>query len=221
MAYNLDYIPGQSEAVTDQEIDAIAISTPTFFEIEPNEPWPFILADVSITNGSTTLILGTDYTLIPNAKYTEREASLSGKTIYSGLTIINATYAGIPLYVTALNFGTYTSNNAVREYVESGGFAKVLWTGPLSVVSTPTSLGGGEAFSDWSRIEVHFSTTSDSDTANKEPHTISIGLGFSNKIIVHGGTGDMRFEQLTDTTFQLGLKTVLAGNIQRIIGIKL
>ncbi len=117
--YNLDYQPGQSEVVTGQKIEAIAINTPTFFEIEPGEPWPFILADVSITNGTTTLIRGTDYTLIPNTKYTAREAvnGYSGKTIYSGLTIINATYAGIPLYITALNFGTYTSNNSVREYL--------------------------------------------------------------------------------------------------------
>ncbi len=220
--YNLDYQPGQSEVVTGQEIEAIAINTPTFFEIEPGEPWPFILADVSITNGTTTLIRGTDYTLIPNTKYTAREAvnGYSGKTIYSGLTIINATYAGIPLYITALNFGTYTSNNSVREYIDEriGGETKVLWTGPLSVVGVTASLDTGEKFSDWDMIDVEFNMNSDANLFFTTPISMSI---VEATIRSWGNSGYITFQKLSDTTFQINGKTVASGNISRIIGIKL
>lgn len=99
------------------------------------------------------------------------------------------------------------------------GTTKVLWTGPLAVVSTPASLDGAEKFSDWDRIEVHFSLFSDTSTFAKTPFTVDFNL--LNDINAYSDTGVLVFNKLSDTSFQINTKTVALGNIQRIIGISL
>ena len=96
---------------------------------------------------------------------------------------------------------------------------KVLWTGPLSVITTPTSLDGGEKFSDWDRIEVHFNMFSDTSNSGRVPMTVSsIGL---TDVYCYSDLGRLVFLKIDDSTFELAQKTIALGNIQRIIGISL
>lgn len=99
------------------------------------------------------------------------------------------------------------------------GRTKVLWTGPLSVVSTPTSLDGGEKFSDWDLIEIDFNVISDTVLTNVTSQTQRQQNFFRQD--AYSDSGVLRCEKVSDTTFQIGFKTVVAGNISRIIGISL
>ncbi len=100
---------------------------------------------------------------------------------------------------------------------------KVLWTGPLSTVSTPTSLDAGEKFSDWDIIIVTFNLRNNTDVSQVTPLPIFRSLGF-NQVALYTAVGDgskMRVYLSSDTTFELVDKTVTQGNISRIIGISL
>lgn len=105
----------------------------------------------------------------------------------------------------------------VKSYTK--GFTKVLWTGPLFVVSTPTSLDGGEKFSDWDMIIIEFNFNSDVAIGGGTPFTQLESLlgnldGWSD-------TGKIRYHPIDDTTFEISIKTIAAGNISRIIGVSL
>lgn len=106
------------------------------------------------------------------------------------------------------------ANTAYKDRVKT----KVLWTGPLSVVSTPTSLDGGEKFSDWDYVFIDVNLISDvnmyDSTSFKHDFNTDLNRFYSD-------TGNLRFKRLTDTTFEMNQKTLAAGNISRIIGISL
>lgn len=105
-------------------------------------------------------------------------------------------------------------NEAYKDRIKT----KVLWTGPLSVVSTPTSLDGSEKFSDWDRIEIHGTVVSDSDIGTVIPFTLST----TNSVRWLDSSGNsMIFDFIDDTSFQISSKSASLGNIQRIIGISL
>jgi hypothetical protein len=103
----------------------------------------------------------------------------------------------------------------------SAGQSKVLWTGPLSATGVPTSLDAGERFSDWDMIIFDVNTTSNAAIFGSQ--TTQTFLASLTTIIGYflGATGFMTISRLSDTTFQLGTKTVAAGNISRVIGVKL
>lgn len=94
---------------------------------------------------------------------------------------------------------------------------KVLRTGPFSVVGVTITLDGGEKFSNWNMIEIQFNLDSDSSLFNIDPAVTT--LAGINTVRKFSNTGEMTFQRLTDTTFELDSKTVAAGNISRIIGI--
>jgi len=96
---------------------------------------------------------------------------------------------------------------------------KVLWTGPLSIVSTPSSLDGSEKFSDWDMIVINMSVTSDSFMSASITSTLVLSV--PDSIRSYSDTAFMQFQKLSDTSFELAIKSVTAGNIQRIIGISL
>ena len=100
------------------------------------------------------------------------------------------------------------------------GTIKVLWTGPLSVISTPTSLNGDEKFSDWDLIQVDFNVESDLSTFNRVPYVLN-RYSTTGSYRVFGPTGSMDITFLSDTSFRITAKTLSAGNITEIRGISL
>lgn len=106
------------------------------------------------------------------------------------------------------------ANTAYKDRVKT----KVLWTGPLSVVSTPTSLDGSEDFTDWDYYIIQVSLTSDVLTFIG---STMIGTVFANTSEFFSDSGTLVFKRLSDTTFELLTKTVASGNISRIIGVSL
>lgn len=102
------------------------------------------------------------------------------------------------------------------------GRTKILWTGPLSVVSTPTSLNGGEKFSDWDAYIVQSRPQDDSSLSVVQTAILFPEIG--SLVAVFTGWSDsgfFTFQKITDTTFQIQTKTIAAGNISSIIGISL
>ena len=106
------------------------------------------------------------------------------------------------------------ANTAYKDRVKT----KVLWTGPLSVVGVPTSLNGGEKFSDWDLIMIEVSLQSDVEIFTPTSMIIRMSV---NKCDFYSDLGRFKYSKLSDTSFEIDLKTVAAGNIQRIIGISL
>lgn len=118
-----------------------------------------------------------------------------------------------------LAFTDIVANIAYRNRVKT----KVLWTGPLSVVSTPTSLDGVEKFSDWDIVFIAFNLRNDTDISQVTPIPIFRSLGFTQAAI-YTAVADaekLRVNIINDTSFEIVSKTVAQGNISYIVGVSL
>lgn len=107
------------------------------------------------------------------------------------------------------------------EWVSS--YQKVLWTGPLATVNVETSLNSGESFDDWDMVVVQGNVLSDTDIAGsgQEGFWLSrVGISRAVRMLGDGG-GRLTADIKSSTTFEIVEKTVSAGNIQRMIGVKL
>jgi hypothetical protein len=105
------------------------------------------------------------------------------------------------------------------EEKEVSGTQRVLWTGPLSVISVPTTLNAGESFSDWDRIVLYVSL--ESATTSTTGTTLEANPLYLDAKRIYSDIGNIRFRKLTDTTFEVDLASVSPWNIQRIEGVKL
>jgi hypothetical protein len=110
-----NYIQGDTETITDQDIGTFSLNVESYVSLDGY--FKFLIGDVVIKLKSTSavLVLGSDYELITDTRYTNKEAETggTGKDVFSQIKIINATYAGVDLTFSGSNFGTYTDNEAV------------------------------------------------------------------------------------------------------------
>jgi hypothetical protein len=100
---------------------------------------------------------------------------------------------------------------------------KVLWTGPLSVVSTPTILDGGESFDDWDLIQFDVVLVSDTVLSNPSTSVTSFGkdgIG-TGALSFFNGTDRLIINKVSNTSFQIITKQMALANVSRIIGISL
>lgn len=115
MIYN--YVPGDFELLSLQSIGSVGVP-PELIKIENG--FTNIFADLHIYTDSsgTAEVPGSAIDLLGLDEYvTGKEETESGKTAYKAFQITNATYQGVPLWVTFNNFGTYTDNQAIVDYM--------------------------------------------------------------------------------------------------------
>lgn len=102
------------------------------------------------------------------------------------------------------------------------GTTKILWTGPLSVVSTPTSLDSGEDFDNWDAIIIDANLTSDSGT-NFQTHQYIplLSFGDNKTIVFYTAAGTIAIRRITSTSFEISSKSLPTGSVFKLIGISL
>jgi hypothetical protein len=111
----------------------------------------------------------------------------------------------------------YQAGDGVNTTYRTRTKTKVLWTGPLSVVSTPTSLDVGEKFSDWDFFVVVVNL--ESDTNNFSVVEMPIHKLTSHRFYRDSFVLGVQFND--DTTFEIFAKTMAAANVVEIRGISL
>lgn len=116
-ATKLDYVPGAYEALTSETLDDTPVNN-TWYHFNL-DGWPLAMSDIVLVSDGDTLVLGTDYELAADAGYTSEEVSQSGKTVYAMWRIINASYEGLAVIMSGNNFGSYVSNEAMKDYVDA------------------------------------------------------------------------------------------------------
>lgn len=115
MRYN--YEAGENETLSLQNIGT-ASSTARVISIENG--FTNIYADLLLyTNaGGTAQVPLSSYDYIgEDETLTALEVGQTGKTLYRAFQVTDPTYQGITLYATFLNYGTYTDNQAVVDYM--------------------------------------------------------------------------------------------------------
>lgn len=111
----LDYIPGDFEGLTDEPLDDSPVLN-TWYHFTING-WSHVFSDIVLKQGGTPLP-GAAYELEIDTKYTEREVSESGKTIYGLWRIVDGTYDEIATTISGNNFASYVSNENTQSQLD-------------------------------------------------------------------------------------------------------
>ena len=112
----LDYIPGSYEAITDEPLDDTPVlNTWYHFTIEG---WSHAMSDIALKQGGS-VIPTSAYELTIDTKYTAREVSESGKTLYGLWRIVDGTYDAIATTISGNNFASYVSNENVQAQIDA------------------------------------------------------------------------------------------------------
>lgn len=149
---------------------------------------------------------------VPNQLYTKLSYNFS-RSNDVGALLVEPYLDNTPILPDGITTGSFL------EQKEASGTQRELWTGPLSATGVTTSLNSGESFDDWNRIEIHFSVESDVNIQNSVIATVD--RDYLDATNVYSDTGNLRIREITPSSFSMDQKTVSAGNIQRIIGVKL
>ena len=120
MRFNLNYNLGVFEQITTHELTAFTLNNKVAFKLDNR--YSFAVADVELfTDQAGTMgVPLSSFQLEADTVYTTLEAGDdgSGKTVYKSITIVDNTYAGIPLYITCNNFGTFTDNESIQSQID-------------------------------------------------------------------------------------------------------
>ena len=116
MPTKYDIEPGTFESISGDEIGTFILDEWTLFKLDGE--FPFLVSDVVIKQGAAT-VPGSAYELSADSAATAQEVGLTDKTLYGRIRITNITYVGVTLNFTGSNFGTYGSNEAVREHIST------------------------------------------------------------------------------------------------------
>lgn len=108
----LNYVPGESETITDETLSPAAPVIDTWYHFEIGD-WSHVMSDI-VLKQSATPIPTNAYELAIDTKYTAREAAETGDTLYAMFKITNGTYAGILTTISGENFGTYVDNESIE-----------------------------------------------------------------------------------------------------------
>lgn len=107
----LDYFFNTFEEITTPtSIGVLPLNSSTYITLNDNS-LRYLFADIVIyEDDEATVVPNTSYNLTRERFYTSKEASGSQKVIYFKIELVDAAYDGMELFITGLNFGTYTSN---------------------------------------------------------------------------------------------------------------
>ena len=118
-----NYVPGTYEQVTLQKAGTIVSGSWQYFILD--DVFKFPLADINVFYGPSHLpVASGKYVLAIDSKYTSLEATLTAKTLYAEIKFVDISLNGFDFYVTAKSFGTYTDNEAVKNYVDRSILSK-------------------------------------------------------------------------------------------------
>jgi hypothetical protein len=127
-----DYFLNEYEAVSKLPIGQYVTDTADYISLN-SDGFHYIMSDITIyEDDQTTVIPSSAYILSQDEYYTSKESisSGSGKTLYFKLKITNATYAGMELYISGNNFGTYTTNDIFEAGTVDASFQSVKYGDP-------------------------------------------------------------------------------------------
>lgn len=104
----LNYAPGQYETCTNETLTPASPVLNTWYHFEIGD-WKHLLSDIVLKQGGSA-IPAAAFELAEDTKYTAREATESGKTIYAKWRIVDGDYDAIATTVSGNNFGSYIDN---------------------------------------------------------------------------------------------------------------
>ena len=113
----LNYIPGTVEAATDEPLIPASPVLNTWYPFKVGD-WEHAFADIVIKQGGSA-IPASAYELEIDKRYTAREASATGKTVYSRWRIIDAAYDATATTISGNNFGSYIDNEYLKARFDS------------------------------------------------------------------------------------------------------
>ncbi len=117
----LNYTFSVFETITNQELLPLVLDVKNGIKL--NGVLSFAMSNITIStdDAGVTVVPVTAYSLEIDADYTSREALDGGSnaTILKSITITNATYAGVPLYISGNNYGSYTDNAVFQNQIDS------------------------------------------------------------------------------------------------------
>jgi len=114
--------PGTFETISNQDIGSFVLDQPQSILLDGF--FPFLMANIELKQG-TTVIPPSAYTLFTDTEATAQEVGKTNQTLIGQIKITNVAYAGVTLNISGNNFGTYGSNKAVRDYVQTEIATKV------------------------------------------------------------------------------------------------
>lgn len=118
MATQYDVKPGTFETITGESIGSFTINVAKNFIL--GGKLRHLMADPVIKQGGVT-VPPSAYTLLTDSAATTQESAYTGATLYGGVIITNATYAGVELTIDGKNYGGYNSNESLLTYIDSVG----------------------------------------------------------------------------------------------------
>lgn len=113
----LNYAPGQYETCTNEVLIPSSPVLNTWYHFEIGD-WKHLLSDIVLKQGGSA-IPAAAFELAEDTKYTAREVTESGKTIYAKWRIVDTDYDAIATTVSGNNFGSYIDNEKLDSRLDA------------------------------------------------------------------------------------------------------